>query len=273
LRNGTKCLIMSNPALALYIDHHNGGTVFELDCTEPPMNLAAGYNPLRHGVPSIIVPGKSRTLFVDHFLHGGTTLAEFANGVFAELGDFVRGRFDYNVKKSTSSVKAVLNRQGALQQADKTCPLHMEKVFALEKETADLSFVYQFTNRSLMTYAFTFATELTLNLPGATEGLARVMIGGSSFKDLAVARIVQPDVTEIVLEDTLTGFRATLQTQKPVTVWCFPVGQPAGENPPYNGTTIVLLSDVSLTESSNFSLMGKLILRPVKPHGENPDAV
>jgi hypothetical protein len=264
---------MANAGLKVYIDHRSGGTVFELDLEEQRMNVCAGYNPRRHEVPGVVVPGKSRTAFIDHLISNETTLLDFMNGAYTELGDFVRGRFDYNVKKSSSSVKAVLNRQGALLQADKPCPLYMEKVFALEKDTADLSFVYQLSNRSLTPYSFTFATELTLVLPGASRQLARLGCGKSVWKNLAVDRLSQQDVTEFVLEDNSLGLKISVQTQKPVAVWCFPVGQPSGDNPAYHGTTLVLSAPVSLSESSSWTLMGKLSFRAVRTQGEEPDAI
>jgi|GEM_PF-797090 len=272
LRNGGKSIIMSNAALKLCIDHRNGGSVFEFDYKERSVNLTAGYDSRRHAVPNIRVPGKSKSAFTDRMLRHGTGPEDFMAGQFTEIGDFVGGRFDYKIKKTGSTAKAVLSRQGVLVQDGRNCPMHMEKVYSLENDNSAVSFVYQLSNHSLTAYRLTFAVELCFALPGAGAGLARIVSGKDVFRKPETDRFSFKERTEVVLEDRKAGFRITLATQKPVDVWCYPLIDPARKSG-YQGTAVILSVPLALEGSSSWTLMGKCMVRRARPAGESDDAV
>ncbi len=269
LKNGTKSIVMSNKNLKVCIDHKNGGQVFELDYRERSANLFSGYNPKRHSPPRILVAGKSKTSFIDHFLNEKCRRTDFMNNTAKHYGDFVTGQFDYKVKKSSSSVKTILSRQGYITIHDKQYPLIIEKVFGLKKDNPELSFVYQLSHHSLATYAFTFAIELTFCLPGVQSHQAELTCDKITHNRLAWDRITLKNVTQWTLTDKKIGVAVQCITQKPVTVWCYPVVQSS----PYQGTTIVISTPVSLEENSAWSLIGKLSCKKIPFKGDSTDVI
>ena len=269
LRNGTKSIVMSNKNLKVYIDHKNGGQVFELDYRERSANLFACYNAKPHIPPRIIVAGKSHTSFIDHFLDEDCQRSDFISNTAKKHGDFINGQFDYKIKKTASSVKTILIRQGSININSKPYPLIIEKVFGLEKDKPGLSFVYQLSNHSLTTYAFKFAVELNISLPGAQSHQAEIICNKKSHNRLAWDRITFNDVTEWRFVDRRIGVEIKFITQKPVTVWCYPVAQSS----PYQGTTLVITKPVSLEENSVWSLMGKISCKKIPIKGTFTDVI
>jgi hypothetical protein len=261
LRNGTKNIIMLNKGLQVYIDYRTGGTIFEMDVLARHYNALALYARRNPGEPKLIAPGESKSAFCDHLLPPGMSAEEFFSPTRTELGDFHQGRFDYAVKKSATDVKTILTRNGALLQREKNCPLTMEKVFGIEGERAKLSFAYKLTNSTLAEYAFDFALELPLLLPGAVEGKARMGCAQGVWRNLGWERVVLEGVTELYCEDSSIGVRIELTMPKPMTVWCYPLGGGSADHPDYQGTVLVLSQGVVLTENSSWSLMGKLTFR------------
>jgi hypothetical protein len=269
LRNGTKSIIMSNKNLSLFIDHINGGQVFACDFHRRSANLFTGHNPERHLLPQILVPGKTCTSFIDHFLNDRCSRTDFINNTAKHFGDFATGRFDYKIKKSTAGVKLMLTRQGFIVIHGKQYPLHMEKVFGIEKEKPDISFAYQLSNHSLTPYSFKFAIELNFALPGAQIHKAAIHGDTSSSDRLAWERVTFAETTKWKLSDTFTGIEIKFLTQKPVTVWCYPVNQAS----PYQGTTVIITTPVRIEESNVWSLMGKISFRRIRETGETADVL
>lgn len=269
LKNGTKCIVMSNKNLKVYIDHKNGGQIFELDYRERSVNLFACYNSKPHMPPRILVAGKSRTSFIDHFLKEECQRSDFISGSAKNDNGFINGQFDYKIKKTAASVKTILTRQGSIDINGKAHPLIIEKVFGLEKHKPELSFVYQFSNHSLTAYAFKFAVELNISLPGVQSHQAEIICNKKPYDKLAWDRISLTDVTEWKIKDKRVGVEIKIITQKPVTVWCYPVAQSS----PYQGTTLVITASVLLKENSAWSLMGKISCKKIPVKGTFADVI
>lgn len=260
LRNGNKSIVMGNRALKAYVNHRSGGSVYELDFLGRCVNLLAAAEPGLRQVPHVVMPAKSRMAFVDHLLPAGTRPVDFT-AEYDDLGDFAHGWFEYKVNKKPDGVKAALARQGAVLQGDRNCPLNMEKVFGMERDRAELSFVYQLGNRSMTPYEFTFATELTFALPGVATGKAAIRAGKKQHEDFLWDRLLFEGVTELQLEDWQSGVRITVVTQKPTDIWCHPVGAPSSG---YQGTGLVLSLPVELPPNGLWSMVGKVQVRAVR---------
>ena len=137
----------------------------------------------------------------------------------------------------------------------------MEKVFGTDRDRAELSFAYQLGNRSMTPCSFTFATELSFALPGIAVGKAGMRSGKKRHEDFLWDRLNFKDVTEMVLEDWQSGVRVTVKTQKPVSVWCHPVGTPSSG---YQGTALILSLPVEMSANSLWSLVGKIHIRAIR---------
>ncbi len=264
LRNGTKSIVLSNNPLGVFIDHKNGGQVFEIDYRDRLINICAAHNPSPKKVTRLIVPSHSRTCFADHFLPLTAEAQPFASGDVKQIGDFISGPYDYTIQKTEKSVKAILSRQGALSINKKPRPLHMEKVFSLTGNASEISFVYQLANPSVVPHEFLFACELNFSLPGAVSHQAKLTWGRNLGCSLSETEAVElQDLTAWRLIDEEFGVQLHFSTQKPVTVWCYPTG-PQAEGTGYQGTSLILSSPVTLGENSVWTLMGKLALKKSK---------
>lgn len=273
LRNGNKSVILSNKSIKLYIDHHCGGTIFEFDYRDRLINLCAAYTPQPHQMPDILVAGKSKTWFLDRILPENARGSDFLNNQSKDIGNFVKGQFTYKVSKNNTGIRVVLNRPGAILQGDKYCPLSMEKVFGLEKDTTSLSFVYQLTNQSLTTYAFKFTTEMSFSFPGLFTGDVHFVSGDIVFDKIGLDYYQIESITKWYIEDKLAGLRLMFQTQKPVDIWCLPSNSVDGNVDVSNGITLIISSSVSIEPSSQWKLLGKLTCRRLRKKVEDIDAI
>jgi alpha-amylase len=220
-----------------------------------------------------MVPGKSQASFVDHFYDGSEESTALVTGNAAERGDFMTGAYDYKIKKSPESVKAVLRRQGALLIDERQYPLVVEKAFGLRESVAEYSFAYQLVNQSLASYSFIFAVELTLALPGAPLDRAHLRCGRTRHRGLVHNRVLLEEVTSWSLHDAILGSAIGFVTHKPVNVLCTATGGAENDHGDYQGTTLVMYSPVSLEENGVWSLVGKMDLKKLRRTGGMLDAV
>lgn len=273
LRNGNKTIIMSNKNVALYIDYKNGGQAFEMDFKTRLSNLCSAPSPAGHVLPMIIEPPQSRTAFIDHCMPVEAGMDEFLLNTFAELGDFLTGDFSYKVKKTSTGIKAALNRNGSLVQGEKNCPLNLEKVFGLEQDFPSISFVYQLSNHSLTSYAFRFATELTLSLPGIGSDSAHLSQGKHVYHNFEKKPFCMNGITEWDISDLASGVRLSFSLHKPVDVWCFPAAAPAGSQDGSHAVTLVINTPVTIDGSKNWSLMGSIELKKMRMYKKDGDEI
>ena len=273
LRNGNKTIIMSNKNVALSIDYKNGGQVFEMDFKSRRCNLCGAISPAGHLLPMIIEPPRSRTAFIDHCMAEETGIDGFLCNSYTELGDFFSGDFTYKVKKPPTGMKAALNRNGSLIQGEKNCPLNLEKVFSLEKDYPIVSFVYQFSNHSLTSYAFKFAIEMTFALPGIGSDKARITQGKTIYDDFDKKPFSMDRTTQWNLDDLASGIRLGFNLQKAVDVWCFLAPAPAGSRDGSHAVTMVINTPVTIEGSKAWSLMGSILLKKLRMHKGNGDEI
>ncbi len=269
LKNGSKSIIMSNRSFKIYIDHKNGGQIFELDYRLRSVNLFSGYNPTSHKPPRIIVAGDSCTSFIDYFLKEDCQRAEFLGNPENQIGDFYNGQFEYKIKKTSTSVKAVMTRQGSIRSGDKLFPLNIEKVFGLEKDKPELTFGYQLANHSLTDYTVKFAVRLNFSLPGASSQQAALVCNDIVYDKLVRERLTLENIREFSLRDHKIGTEIQFVIQKPVTLWSYPISQ-LGR---YQGTSIIITTPVSLPENSAWSLLGRMICKKIRLRGSFTDVI
>lgn len=270
LRNGGKTIILSNGRIKTFIEHLSGGQITGFDYRERSVNLCSVYNPVRYHQPDIIVTGSSRTWFCDRILADRGNEPDSSSQLEADTSDFKSSEFDYKIHKTSHGINVSLIRTGSFSSDDRLCPLNIEKVFGLEKDNAELSFVYQYTNPSLMTCSFIFSTELYLHLPGIVTGNAHLTAGKSRYTTIGREVLRLPHITSWNIEDRKAGIQFILHTQKPVTFWCIP---PSPPEKPVEGVRIILTTAISLNPSAQSKCIGKIICKSMKKENGETDAV
>jgi hypothetical protein len=272
LRNGSKAIIMSNKGLSVGIDYKNGGQVFEIDYKERNYNLCAALGPARHAVPMIVESPSSKTAFIDHCLPPETGFEQFSRGLFTEAGDFALEDFNYKITKTASGIRTVLRRNGSLLQGGKNCPLTVEKVLGLEKDSPVLLFVYQLANNSLTSYSFRFAIENNFSFPGIAFGKARILQGKTVHKALDTTPLLLEKITEWTIDDTESGIRVRFAMQKAVDVWCAPVAA-LDLHARAHAIALTISAPVFLEGSKAWSLMGTMECKKTRVEKDAADEI
>lgn len=269
LHNGGKTIIISNKNLKLFIDPQNGGQITGLDFRPRQINLCSMYNPQRRKLPDIIVSGSSRTWFLDRILQDPENSPDSATHLFNDTSNLQHGAMSYKMRKNSEGSTLSLMQTGSFINDEKIQPLLVEKVFGIENEHAEISFVYQFSNPSLIQYHFIFATELNLFFPGFSQGEVQLSTGKCRYS-LADNKLLQlPDLTSWYIEDPYGGIRVTFQMQKPATIWCLPSPQ----NVTPDGIPLIMTTAVIMEPSSRFKIVGKISCKPLKAQAGLDDAL
>jgi len=289
LRNGYKSVIMANRALKLYIDHKNGGQVYELDYLERSLNVCAAYNPAVRRSPEVVDPVESRLAFSDKIFIGQPTYGDYEKRTAADCGNFSCIPMEYAFKGSPGGVRILLSAAGGFTQEGRLNPLTMDKVFSLEKDSAVLSYSYKLGNPTPAPYAFTFAIEIPLSLPGVPARRAELKTDRLNFDISVDAPVAVNDVTEWEINDEEAGVRLEFVTQKKVNIWLFT--QDAVEETVLTkktasakssvsivskgayGATLMITSQTEIEPNSTQSFTGRICFKKIRMRGGIEDAV
>lgn len=270
LRNGGKTIILSNQNVKTFVDHHNGGQIIGFDYRKRQVNLCSVYNPTRYTVPNIVVSGATRTWFYDRIIPHTGNEPESATHLSDDTSDFNRTTFDYKVHNNPSGINVSLLRTGSFINNERQCPLTIEKVFGLDKDRSSLSFVYQFTNPSLMEYDFIFCTELYIFLPGITTSHATLSAHNKTYGALGTTFLRLPQTAACSIDDPASGIRLQFQLQKSSTIWCLP---PTDTRETVQGLRLAISLPVHLASTSPIKFLGKIVCKPIKTTNEVSDAL
>jgi hypothetical protein len=286
LRNGNKSVVMANKALKIYIDHKNGGQVYELDYLERSFNACAAYNPAIRQSPEAIDPKESRLAFSDKVFMGRAAYEDYKNGKIADCGNLSSLPMEYAFKGSPGGVRILLSATGAFTQDGVSTPLTIDKVVNLEKDGAVLSYSYKLGNPTITTYAFTFAIEFPLSLPGVPAQQAELKAEKQNFNINTDAPITIDDVTEWEINDEEAGVRLEFVTQKKVNIWLFTqdaiddavstkktASKKSTVSKGAYGTTLMITSQTEIEPNSTQSFTGRIIFKKIRKRGGIDDAI
>jgi hypothetical protein len=277
LRNGNKSVLMANKALKLYIDHKNGGQVYELDYLERSFNACAAYNPAIRQSPEVIDPRESKLAFSDKIFPGLPTYEDYKTGAVTDCGNFSCLPMEYTFKGSPGGVRILLNAAGGFTQEGRQNPLTIDKVFSLEKDGAVLSYSYKLGNQTPIPYSFTFAIEFPLSLPGVPKQQAELKADKQKLDINIDAPITVDDITEWEINDEDAGVRLEFVTQKKVNIWLFT--QDAAEKTKSTlskgayGTTLMITSQTEIEPNSTQSFTGRICFKKIRMRGGIEDAM
>jgi len=289
LRNGYKSVVMANRALKLYIDHKNGGQVYELDYLDRSLNICAAYNPAIRQSPEVVDPKESRLAFRDKIFIGRPTYGDYEKCAAADCGNFSCLPMEYAFKGSPGGVRILLSAVGGFNQDGRLNPLTIDKVFSLEKDGAVLSYSYKLGNPTPIPYAFTFAIEFPLSLPGVPARQAELKADRLNFDITADAPVAVNDVTEWEINDEEAGVRLEFVTQKKVNIWLFTqdtveetvlTKKAASAKSSVSivskgayGTTLMITSQTEIEPNSTQSFTGRICFKKIRMRGGIEDAI
>ncbi len=197
-----------------------------------------------------------RALFQDHFFSLQTTLEKFSECQFGEWGDFVDQPFEFISQKSREGQTTLrFKREGGIYPNHRKLPFTVEKQYEFQGRKIRVD--YLLSNQSAETINAQFATEVNLGLCGDADH-EFIYLDGEQV--LWPGKIVREGVCSIRICRWLARTAVQLVSDKPVTVWIFPVhtplNSPKGVESICQGGSFSLLSNIGLP---SFSSMNRTI--------------
>src|ERR1700693_1961452 len=109
-----------------------------------------------------------RNSLIDHFLHPATTLSDFAQLDFEEMGNFVELPYETVVQQDSKGIKVTLSRHGHVRRAGALGPLQVFLCKTLFVPVGEEKLVVKYTigNRGQTRLQTRFACEWNINLLG-----------------------------------------------------------------------------------------------------------
>jgi alpha-amylase len=116
----------------------------------------------------LVVDRYRRNSLIDHFLHPATTLSDFAQLDFEEMGNFVELPYETVVQQDSKGIKVTLSRDGHVRRAGALGPLQVFlcKTFFVPVGEEKLVMKYTIENRGQTRLQTHFACEWNINLLG-----------------------------------------------------------------------------------------------------------
>lgn len=241
---------LSNTALAAYFIPHRGGTLYELDVLPICHNLLASLSRRPEVYHETILQAAGATKahdadkglheqvkfkqqglekllqydrylrksLIDHFYEPSLTLDDVAHVREKELGDFVTGRYEHEIKRARNAVHLVLQRSGQVAGAS----VRVMKVVTLEMNSNLLAIRYVLENLP-RGQRFHFAVEFNFAGMAANADDRYFYYEGhpragqlQTLQDLS-------NQTKLGLVDEWLGLDASLTLSRPGGFWAFPI--------------------------------------------------
>jgi hypothetical protein len=256
----TEEVLIESDGQNIYIDTHDGGSVFEWDLRRSGHNLCAvmtrrheGYHRdlveaerLRreeHGgadsgaVKSIHEIARSkqenldqllfydkyrRASLIDHFLPNDTNVDGLLRGDYQECGDFVGSKYECKTQKKSNRIATRMSRDGYVKIGDEVLTIRVEKTLSARAGSEELDVRYRLTNTSNATIQITFASEWNLAITKDAHRKHCFYVANDKRKPLARTGDI-PNIDQLRVSDPHIGIDISLTADKPMRLWRYPV--------------------------------------------------
>jgi 4-alpha-glucanotransferase len=251
--DGKDELLLSNDLLNSYFAPSYGGSMFELDFRPKRFNLLNGlarreevYHRKVKGAAGqtsdnvatihemtvakeshledyLVYDWHRRLSLMDHFFAPNTTLVDFKNVKYRELGDFVTGQYIPMVKKTASEVEITMKRKGQVICGDKALEVEIRKSVSMMKGQSLINIKYEVTNLSSEVLDMQFGVEFNFSLLAGNAPDRYYLIPGSSEKKSRMDSLGDTEGNELKIVDEWKGFGVSLETGSFEKLWRFPI--------------------------------------------------
>ena len=258
-----KELLIESDCQNIYIDPHDGGSIFEWDLRRLGHNLCAvmtrrheGYHQdiieserirregLEHSdeqdVKSIheIVRAKQedldrllfydrrrRSSLVDRFLLKDATADEMLRGNYEDVSDFADRPYSCSVKKQRGRVAAHLARAGHIGQGDELLPVHIDKLISARAESEALFIKYRLTNTSESVINGIFTSEWNLAITDDSHSNhCFYRLFNEGDERMHSSKVYETsEVGSVYIRDPDIGLDISLSINKPARLWRYPI--------------------------------------------------
>ncbi len=202
-----------------------------------------------------------RGLFIDHFFGEETTIQDFADGSYAEAGDFVGKPYTYKHRDKSDRVEIVLSRRGQVKRGDATFPVTLAKILCFGASTGQLTARYQLRNESQVPLALHFGIECAFGSYTFPMHESEISTGPDQPLD-AAGPAESADVSDLRLYSRLYQFRTALNFTRQARLWTHPLWtvslSEGGFEKVYQGAIIVPQWQVALAAGNSWQVDIKL---------------
>jgi alpha-amylase len=254
-KDGNDEILISNNLLNCYFSPANGGCLFELDYRPKNFNLLNGLTRREEayhrkitaeagkasteGVPSIhdlvkvkepglenyLVYDKHRRLSLqDHFMPVDTSISDFMNVKYKELGDFVTEPYIPMIKKTSSEIELKLKRKGTVLMDKKALPVEILKVISILKGQSLINISYEISNLSEEVLDAVFGVEFNFSMLAGASLDRYYVFPGKSVDERSLASIGEIEgCSNLKIIDEWKGFGVSLESGSLDRLWRFPI--------------------------------------------------
>lgn len=208
-----------------------------------------------------------RASFVDHFV-GKTSLEEFSNAQYEELGDFVTGayEFDFQVSRKKDSSVLTFARSGFVRQGGRDLPVKLSKRFLFFDKKPVIKCEYSLINLGESEIDLNFGVEFNFGLLAGDAHDRYYLIDGEKPLDSRLrSKGESHGVSNVSVVDEWQRIYAEVNVDRPQSLWRFPIEtvslSEAGFERVYQSSVIFFHSKITLQKEYrvNFSLvLGRL---------------
>ncbi|RKY41134.1 MAG: hypothetical protein DRP85_07035, partial [Candidatus Makaraimicrobium thalassicum] len=160
-----------------------------------------------------------RYSLIDHFLAGGVDIRMFARSDYSEAGDFVKGVYDFEVRKSRGGVTLIMKREG-MAGGSRVC-LHKE--ITLPGRGACFKVRYRIINREEKAVDLIFGPEFNLTMPDADSDRYSLVLNGGGKRYGLNETIRHDGVDKAEVRDARKELSFGMILSEKCRLWHFPV--------------------------------------------------
>ena len=189
-----------------------------------------------------------RAALKDHLLAPSAQVQSFARGAAEELGDFLEGEYDGQIKRAGGAVEVVLSRRGEVTLDGVSSPLTITKKISIKRGSRLIEVAYRITNPVDRTLDLLFGVEWNVGL-----------------KDAQVNRIGEADaIRRFDVADPALRLRVSWAFSRESRLWYFPIetvsDSERGVERTYQGASITYLWPLKLSPRSSWGVNGKFCM-------------
>ena len=246
--DGSDEVIAESNTLGLYFKPNHGGMLTELHHRGRAFNLLDTLSRrLEPETPKIaILDSYPRRALIDHFIGAESGFAEFEEGTYLELGDFVTGSFEPSKYRD----RVTMTRSGFVRgPVGEPVPVELKKAVQIHAKESRLEIEYRITNLGNVDIITRFGSEWNFGLLADTPERG-VFVGDRRTGGVA-KYLGHREISSLSLRDDWLGLEVLFEFGREVLVWQHPIFSQemnlAGEvEQKYQSTLIMPLWDLDL---------------------------
>jgi 4-alpha-glucanotransferase len=261
--DGLDEVIAESNTLGLFFKPDQGGMLTELHHRGRAFNLldTLSRRPEPDSQLGEILDSYPRRALIDHFIGAESGFAEFEDGTYLELGDFVTGVFEPSKYRD----RVTMTRSGFVRgPVGEPVPVELKKAVQIHAKESRLEIEYRIANLGTVDIITRFGSEWNFGLLADTP--ERGVFVGDRRTGGVSKRLGHRDISSLSLRDDWLGLEVLFEFGREVLVWQHPIFSqelnPAGEpEQKYQSTLIMPLWDLDLPHGRSRRITYSVTLR------------